>query len=404
MKKLYFVIYLAFFSMYLSLFPFAAIVSDNDGSAFVTKAEFEKLKDGFRNQIENYNASIDKKIDGAIASYLDGLRLSKKLNMELLYPTNALWSSKTNYSYDSNGTKYLKLECNFEELDYDYWSQFKYLYNNDLYYETMVKNSNNRYEFKKIQFRLWGNIWFWRGYVGFGNAGHILWSQFWPTSMKLGAFTSQYQTGAPNGTSDVQWHNSGQWGYYAVTFPTVYEESKTNTIIAPLSTSTTYTYVPNKEIKGSAGSVVYDSTNYTRIKDVFKATTITAYDVYRNQVVGAETNKSETTNNLTLQWLYDISGNNDKIKYGVCLAEYDTTGSIELKFTADYAGKVKLGTGTDASDAFSNMSEKTVSAGNNTITFDVYKKDGSKIFIMYLPTDTTKLGKLTSMTAMLTTE
>lgn len=55
---------------------FAAIVSDNDGSAFVTKAEFETLKTNFANQIEQYNTSIDKRIDGAIASYLAGLLTS----------------------------------------------------------------------------------------------------------------------------------------------------------------------------------------------------------------------------------------------------------------------------------------------------------------------------------------
>lgn len=51
-------------------FSFAAIVSDNDGSAFVTKSEFEALKANFESQIDNYNKSIDNKIDGAIASYL----------------------------------------------------------------------------------------------------------------------------------------------------------------------------------------------------------------------------------------------------------------------------------------------------------------------------------------------
>ena len=60
----------------LSINSFAAIVSDNDGSAFVTKQEFEALKASFNKQIDEYNASIDGKIDGAIASYLAGLRLS----------------------------------------------------------------------------------------------------------------------------------------------------------------------------------------------------------------------------------------------------------------------------------------------------------------------------------------
>lgn len=51
----------------------AAIVSDNDGSAFITKAEFEAMKIGFDEQIAQYNESIDNKIDGAIASYLAAL-------------------------------------------------------------------------------------------------------------------------------------------------------------------------------------------------------------------------------------------------------------------------------------------------------------------------------------------
>ncbi len=51
----------------------AAIVSDNDGSAFITKAEFESLKADFDQQIENYQRSIDNKVDGAIAAYLAGL-------------------------------------------------------------------------------------------------------------------------------------------------------------------------------------------------------------------------------------------------------------------------------------------------------------------------------------------
>ena len=53
----------------------AAIVSDNDGSAFVTKAEFEVMKNDFKGQVDKYNTSIDKKIDGAIAAYLAGIKL-----------------------------------------------------------------------------------------------------------------------------------------------------------------------------------------------------------------------------------------------------------------------------------------------------------------------------------------
>ena len=61
----------------LSIESFAAVVSDNDGSAFITKAEFDSLKNDFQSQIDEYNTSLDSKIDGAIASYLSGIRIAK---------------------------------------------------------------------------------------------------------------------------------------------------------------------------------------------------------------------------------------------------------------------------------------------------------------------------------------
>ncbi len=63
------------FAFLLSIESMAAVVSDNDGAAFVTKAEFETLKDNFANQVNQYNQSIDGKIDGAIASYLAGIKV-----------------------------------------------------------------------------------------------------------------------------------------------------------------------------------------------------------------------------------------------------------------------------------------------------------------------------------------
>ena len=61
----------------MSINTLGAVVGDNDGSAFITKAEFDSLKNDFQAQIDQYNTSIDSKIDGAIASYLSGISLSK---------------------------------------------------------------------------------------------------------------------------------------------------------------------------------------------------------------------------------------------------------------------------------------------------------------------------------------
>ncbi|MBR0038504.1 MAG: hypothetical protein IJP71_00690 [Lachnospiraceae bacterium] len=91
----------------LSINSFAAIVSDNDGSAFVTKAEFEVLKKDFADQVINYNDSIDNKIDGAIASYLAGIELSKKVALENKYEIiNPTWMRNKRFDKSKKGTKY----------------------------------------------------------------------------------------------------------------------------------------------------------------------------------------------------------------------------------------------------------------------------------------------------------
>ena len=71
-----------FLVLLLSIESFAAVVSDNDGSAFITKAEFDSLKNNFQAQIDQYNTSIDSKIDGAIAAYLAGVKIEKRTDIQ----------------------------------------------------------------------------------------------------------------------------------------------------------------------------------------------------------------------------------------------------------------------------------------------------------------------------------
>lgn len=68
----------------MSIESFSAVVSSDDGSAFITKAQFEELKSNFEKQIANYNASLDEKIDGAISNYINGQNVVKKTKMKPL--------------------------------------------------------------------------------------------------------------------------------------------------------------------------------------------------------------------------------------------------------------------------------------------------------------------------------
>ena len=50
-----------------------ATQSSNDGSAFVTKAEFDTLMKNFNENMNIYQADLNAKIDAAIAGYISGL-------------------------------------------------------------------------------------------------------------------------------------------------------------------------------------------------------------------------------------------------------------------------------------------------------------------------------------------
>lgn len=70
-----------FLVVLISIESFGAIVSDNDGSAFITKVEFDSLKNTFQSQLDDYNTKIDAKLDEAISSYLAGVAVKAKRDL-----------------------------------------------------------------------------------------------------------------------------------------------------------------------------------------------------------------------------------------------------------------------------------------------------------------------------------
>ena len=74
-----------FLVVLMSINTFAAVVGDNDGAAFITKAEFDSIKSDFQTQIDKYSTRIDNKIDGTIAGYIEGIKFSA---LPMLYHSN----------------------------------------------------------------------------------------------------------------------------------------------------------------------------------------------------------------------------------------------------------------------------------------------------------------------------
>ena len=94
------------FAFLLSIESFAAVVSDNDGSAFITKAEFDSLTNDFQTTLDSYNNQIDSKIDNAIASYLAGITSSTETTMQ---------SNISIFSYPLKIVNYYKSLVNLDE-------------------------------------------------------------------------------------------------------------------------------------------------------------------------------------------------------------------------------------------------------------------------------------------------
>ena len=63
--------------LFLSLESFGVAVSDNDGAAFITKAEFDSMRNEFQSQIDEKNRNLDNMLDSAISTYISGIKTTK---------------------------------------------------------------------------------------------------------------------------------------------------------------------------------------------------------------------------------------------------------------------------------------------------------------------------------------
>ena len=107
-----------FLVVLMSIDSLAAVVSDNDGSAFITKAEFDSLKNNFQSQIDNYNVNIDAKIDSAIAAYISGLTIEAQAEQE-----NLITKTSNNF-FTVNVGKETKAVATFDLRGESAWVKF----------------------------------------------------------------------------------------------------------------------------------------------------------------------------------------------------------------------------------------------------------------------------------------
>lgn len=97
-------IYIIVCIIFLNSWVHAAVVADNDGSAFITKAEFDSLKNNFQSQIDAYNSNIDSKIDSAIASYLAGITADTEIDLSSYIDNNGTYGNLIDLSWNSSSS------------------------------------------------------------------------------------------------------------------------------------------------------------------------------------------------------------------------------------------------------------------------------------------------------------
>ena len=113
-----------------------AAVGANDGSAFITKAEFDALVNTFNEQMDNYESGIISKVDGAIANYLDSLSNERTVNVDSIinklsrYDRTFLNNSNIDTSTaPKNGNTFLLNLCAFAVVSVTYYNTTVYASN-----------------------------------------------------------------------------------------------------------------------------------------------------------------------------------------------------------------------------------------------------------------------------------
>ncbi len=444
----------AFLIVLMSIENFAAVVGDNDGAAFITKAEFDSLKNNFQAQIDQYNTSIDSKIDGAIASYLAGVQVSKQLKVKSLLDEKGKygslitkWSSATNAVFDNQSEKKCEFEWNYVISEWDHMldtatvvkeafnasARNKNAYNlgNDGIYKTSkiatfsdIDKSGKTIEipcyartavgvklyFTTLEYHsriLYANVEDWGPWGLSNNMAN-------PENnalMKQGATNVAIQTGSYGDQLSARGVRQPDYFNFAVLSVTTneYQSSVGDHLVAPLSGGSEFFW--NQEDHDSYVRLVENTsyrysypTEFTRqlpapVNGSYNGWTLNesrAFNTIRPRIPGwiyAPWLEHHTTHNEMI--LYDwktVHKNNQKIKNGLILCEMEQDGKLTVECNSDFVGKVYFYPNKTPTDTWTESKVQTLdlTSANTKTKKEFDVEKGDFIWMRYLPTDTSK--------------
>ena len=415
----------------MSINTFGAVVSDNDGSAFITKAEFDSLKNNFQAQIDQYNTSIDNKIDGAIASYLAGISVSKTQTLPNNYDKivnnsqkTIIWSSSTSYSYSPNKPiPAMVFEYALQHVKTQYKLYTERPGSNQIMLYGQVNNGNfvcndeilldATFE-QRHNYIYWGTFPTAASYAPAGNQND-------PSDPAACAVLSLQN---PSGSSAYLYTVGNSEHARTITSYYLYRFSYTNyneLRLAPWSTSYAYCFVNNNTeifapVKRESyysfsasewiGGIQDDRTD-TSVQNV-DPTTLTLRNPYLVKLWDLEASsfpwmqKQFRMNEIIYETIAQYTSENNPIKYGLKLCDIEAKGKVKVKMKAldrgfgifhvgnPLAYPPQTANNTDATNKI--YSTAILNANQSeTIEFDVEKND--KVWFFFNPTTDSGIGK-----------
>ena len=404
-----------FLVLLLSIENFAAVVSDNDGAAFITKAEFDSLKNSFQSQIDQYNTSIDSKIDGAIAGYLAGINIAKE---EMLYTPyfeykiddgydGIEWWSGTTPPGDIMKDLYTVPFAVTKDIWFTYVggsSQRGTWTGKSLWWKANASATSISYNANPTNFPYYNNM------VVLDTSGKLLYNAQCATIQHMRYIcTLQGMCADHSGASTQidQW-NGGDWGNGQRW--TIHRcETKINSKIrTPICPNVTTQYVAIKY-----GSNVWNSwlshactprswIQWTRSSGEYTSAQPPS-DMYSYQGMClpegmASESQKWTYNTLSIASLVSANSNNGQMKYGIYIGNFNKDSKGKIKITCSHAGTIKLRTAKNNGNSSQAVDFKTYSVvvGTNKFEFDNIEKN-TNLYLLYLPTSTSAYGKISNL-------
>ena len=405
-----------------------ATTATNDGSEFVTKAEFDSLMKKFNDQMETYNAGLNTKIDSAISAYLAGMSsyATKTLDNYWKIVTASqkfYWTSSESYTYQSNkcvpkhGLRYEETSRSAEFMGS--WSTNAS--NDTMPYGSIGKNSSNADYFimdniSKIDPVFQQETKYFYGFytavtstAGKSSSGVARATNKISLEEKTGTDFEFVSPGNTSETSNVTWRT--------IQNVIAYSDSpikQTNAfVLCPYSATDTYAYATNNKNKCSAATknVAYNSTSpkwtWTDTRINTSVQTKSVNSITKNDATFLCLNPNNTTvpwmhtkykmNEIGYSIINSATGESSPIKCGVKISSAGSdSGEVSVTYKATVPGYAIFHRGA-ASSSWPKPSDTNIPAGfvvsdllsaNETMTTvieNVVANDG--IWFVYYPQD-----------------